>query len=154
MWAPGRPAYGGLVRIRLTDLGVAAIPLVLGLWGPGAHDAGFTVALCVALSVPLYWRRRCPLAVLLVTCAIGLAQVLIIVADGPSPRTPPGLYDLGIVIAIYSAVAYGPRLTRLLAVGGGICGAVAGTLMWLTALKAPSLLIGMTVLFAPVLVAW
>ncbi|HEY1821778.1 MAG TPA: sensor histidine kinase [Trebonia sp.] len=142
------------MRIRLTDLGVAAIPLVLGLWGPGAHDVGFTVALCVALSVPLYWRRRCPLAVLLVTCAIGLAQVLILVADGPGPRTPPGLYDLGIVIAIYSAVAYGPRLTRLLAVACGIGGTIAGSLAWLGTLATGNRLIGMSLLFAPVLLAW
>jgi signal transduction histidine kinase len=149
-----RPAYGGQVRSRLLDLGVAVIPFGLGIWGPGRPFLGWALALGVAFSVPLFWRRRHPLAVLLVTYLIGLVQVLVASQAGQALRTPPGLYDLGIVIAIYSAVAYGSRAARLVAVGGGICGAVAGTLMWLTALKGPNLLIGMTVLFAPVLVAW
>jgi hypothetical protein len=39
----GRVAYRGAVRNRLTDLGVAAIPVVFGLTGPGAHAARLTV---------------------------------------------------------------------------------------------------------------
>ncbi|HEY6497067.1 MAG TPA: histidine kinase [Trebonia sp.] len=144
------------MRIRLIDLAVAAVPFGLGLWGPDGRHLGLTLALGAAFSLPLYWRRRLPLAVLLVTCAMGLAQVLTVVHDGSgsSPRTPPGLYDLGIVIAVYSAVAYGARLTRLLAVACGIAGAVAGTMAWLGTLNTENRLIGSGVLLAPVLLAW
>ena len=40
MPAAGRVTYRGPVRNRLTDLGIAAIPVVLGLTGLGAHGAG------------------------------------------------------------------------------------------------------------------
>jgi hypothetical protein len=33
---------------------VAAIPFALGLLGPGAHGAGWSLPLSAALSVPLY----------------------------------------------------------------------------------------------------
>jgi signal transduction histidine kinase len=135
---------------------MALIPFGLGLWGPGSgrHDLGWTLALCVVFSVPLYWRRRYPLAVLIVTYIAGLAQVLVATQASFSPRPPAGFYDLAIVIAIYSAVAYGARLTRLLAVAGGIGGAVAGTLAWLSTLTTKNQLIGASMLFAPVLLAW
>lgn len=79
---------------------------------------------------------------------VGLAQVLIVTQASFSPRPPAGFYDLAIVIAIYSAVAYGARLTRLLAVAGGIGGTVAGTLAWLSTLAIKNQLIGASMLFA------
>jgi signal transduction histidine kinase len=155
MPATARRAYRGPVRSRLADLGVSVIPFGLGLWGPGgANRVGWPLILCAAFSVPLYWRRSCPLAVLLATYAVGLVQVAVVVHEGINPRTLPGFYDLGIVIAIYSAVAYGSRPARLVAVAGGIGGASAGALAWLGRLSTPNLLTGVTMLFAPVLIAW
>ena len=92
------------------DLGVAAIPLGLGLVGPGAHGLGWSLLLSAMMSVSLYWWRRAPFAVLVVCFALGLAQVTAALGHGLDSRTMPGFYDLGIIIAIYSAVAYGtPR---------------------------------------------
>jgi signal transduction histidine kinase len=143
------------VRIRLADLGIAVIPFGLGLWGPGsAARVGWVLVLCAGFSVPLYWRRRYPLAVLLVTFAVGLVQVAVVVHDGITPPTLPGFFDLGLVIAMYSAVAYGSRLTRLVAVAGGLGGATAGALAWLRDLNTRNLIAGLTLLFAPVLIAW
>ena len=143
------------MRSRLTDLGVAAIPLVLGLLGPGAHGAGWSLPLSAALSAPLYWRRRAPLAVLAVCFVVGLAQVTAALADGPIDRTLPGFYDLGIIIAIYSAVAYGTRQGQLFAVVGGIGGAVLASLVWASTVRNTWFeFLAFTFLFAPVLLAW
>jgi hypothetical protein len=54
---------------------VAAIPLGLGLLGPGAHGTGWSLLVSAMMSVSLYWRRRAAFAVLAVCFALGLAQV-------------------------------------------------------------------------------
>jgi signal transduction histidine kinase len=134
---------------------VAAIPFVLGLRGPGAHGIGWSLPLSAAMSVSLYWWRRSPLAVLAVCFALGLAQVTAALVDGPIDRTLPGLYDLGIIIAIYAAVAYGTRAARLAAVAGGLAGATLGALVWASTIRnTANELVGFCVLFAPVLLAW
>ena len=67
----------------------------------------------------------------------------------------PGLYDLGIIIAIYSAVAYGTRAARLAAVAGGAAGAAAAALVWATGVRDTwNQAFAVCVLFAPVLLAW
>ena len=143
------------MRSRLTDLGVAAIPFVLGLLGPGAHGIGWSLPLSAAMSVSLYWWRRSPFAVLAVCFVLGLAQVTAALVDGPVDRTLPGLYDLGIIIAIYAAVAYGTRAARLAAVAGGLAGATLGALVWASTIRnTANELVGFCVLFAPVLLAW
>jgi signal transduction histidine kinase len=147
--------YGGAVRIRLVDVGAAAVPLLLGLIGPGRYDIGWALPLSLAFSVPLYWGRRYPLAVLLVTFAAGLVQVTASVTGGASPVRLPGFYDIGIILAIYFAVACGTRRVGVAAVAGGIGGAVVGALVWLgPMMSTPNLVLGLSVLFAPVLLAW
>jgi signal transduction histidine kinase len=155
MSGPHRVTYGGAVRSRLTDLGVAAIPFGLGLLGPGAHGTGWGPLLSAMISVSLYWRRRSPFAVLAVCFALGLTQVTAALVGGLSSRTLPGFYDLGIIIAIYSAVAYGTRAARLVAVTGGIGGATLGALVWASTVRNSwNEAVAFCVLFAPVLLAW
>ena len=113
----GRPGYGGAVRVRLVDFGAAAIPFLLGLLGPGRFDIGWALPLSLAFSVPLYWGRRYPLPVLLVTFAAGLIQVTAAVTGAESPARLPGLYDIGIILAMYFAVSYGTRRVRLIGRG-------------------------------------
>ncbi len=86
MPGPRRVTYGGAVHSRLTDLGVAAIPLVLGAVGPGAHGAGWSLPLSAAMSVALYWRRRFPLPVLLACFLLGLTQLTAALAGGVIDR--------------------------------------------------------------------
>lgn len=139
-------AYGGAVRSRLADLGVVAIPLALGLFGPGAHGAGWSLPLSAAISVSLYWRRRCPFGVLVASFVVGLIELA---------AALPGFYDLGIIIAIYSAVAYGTRPARLVAVAGGIAGATIAALVWASSVKdAGNEVLAISALFAPVMLAW
>lgn len=137
------------------DLGVAAIPLGLGLLGPGAQGTGWSLLLSAMMSVSLYWWRRAPFAVLAVCFAVGLAQVIAALGHGLDSRTMPGFYDLGIIIAIYSAVAYGTRAVRLAAVAGGIGGATVGGLVWASVIRNTwNETLAFCVLFAPVLLAW
>jgi len=143
------------VHSRLTDLGVAAIPFALGLAGLGPSNAGWSVPLGAGLGAALYWRRRAPVAVLAACFTIGLLQLAVAVIEGPRPRMLPGLYDVGIIIAIYSAVAYGSRAARLIAVAGGTAGAAAADLVWVSdVLDAWNKTLASFVLFAPVLLAW
>jgi signal transduction histidine kinase len=140
--------YRGAVRTRLVDLGVAAIPLVLGLVGPGRHDPGWTLSLSAAFGVPLYWRRGHPLPVLLATFAVGFIQL----AD---PGRLLGFYDFGIIIAIYSAVSYGSWWVKLVAVAGGIGGAIAAALVWLgPRMSTQNMMLVLSVLLTLVLLAW
>ena len=137
------------------DFGAAAIPFLLGLLGPGRFDIGWALPLSLAFSVPLYWGRRYPLPVLLVTFAAGLIQVTAAVTGAESPARLPGLYDIGIILAMYFAVSYGTRRVRLIAVAGGISGAAVGALVWLGPMMSTSnLVFGLSALFAPVLLAW
>ncbi len=147
--------YGVAVRNRLVDLGVAAVPFLLGLLGSVRNHVDWSLPLCFAFSVPLYWRRRYPLAVLAVTFAAGLVQVTAAAAGPMNAITRPDFYDLGIIIAIYSAVAYGTRWTRVLAVVAGTAGAATGAMLWLgPRMSTSNLAVGLGALFAPVLLAW
>lgn len=137
------------------DLGAVAIPLGVGLLSRAGYQSGWSPAFLAVFSVPLYWGRRYPLAVLLVVFTAGLVQVTAAALSGQGAVTLVGLYDLGIILAIYFAVSYGQRLTRVLAVAGGLAGAAAGAAVWLgPRMSTPNMTLGLGLLFAPVLLAW
>ncbi|MGH3170261.1 MAG: sensor histidine kinase [Trebonia sp.] len=140
---------------RLTDLGVALIPFVLGLADPGAHGGGWSLPLSAAIGVSLYWRRRFPFAVLAACFALGLIQLAAALTGGVNGRALPGFYDLGIIIAIYSAVAYGTRTARLAAVAGGMSGAAIAVAVWASNVQnTENEIVAISALFAPVMLAW
>ena len=78
------------MRVRLVDLGAAAIPFSLGLLGPDRFDVGWALPFSLAVSVPRYWGRRSPLQVLLATFAAGLSRVTASVTGAGSPARLPG----------------------------------------------------------------
>ena len=130
---------------------MAAIPFGLGLLGPGPHGMDWSLPFGAALGAALYWRHRFPFLVLLASFALGLMQLVIALAE----NVLPGFYDIGIIIAIYSAVAYGTRAARVVAVAGGISGAAAATLVWVrSVMDMPNQALAVSVLLAPVLLAW
>ena len=134
---------------------MAVIPFGLGLVGPGAHGTVLSLALGAAISVPLYWRRRSPFGVLVVCFVLGAAQLTAALVGGVNGRTLPGFYDLAIIIAIYSAVAYGTRAARLVAVIGGNGGAAIAALVWASTVKnTANEAAALFALFAPVTLAW
>ena len=146
--------YRCAVRIRPVDLGVAVIPLGVGLLSRAGYHAEWSLAFMAVFSVPLYWGRRYPLAVLVVVFAAGLVQVTAAALSGVGRVRLVGLYDVGIILAIYLAVSYGERWTRTFAVAGGIAGAAAGATVWLgPKMSTPNVTLGLCVLFAPVLLA-
>jgi signal transduction histidine kinase len=134
---------------------VAVIPFMLALIGPGSYDPAWSLPLGAGIGAALYWRRRTPAVTLPACFALGLVQLAVAVSGHPRPHVLPGLYDVGIMIAIYSAVAYGSRATRLAAVAGGGAGAAAAALVWASDVQDPwNQAFAVCVLFAPVLLAW
>jgi signal transduction histidine kinase len=155
MPGPRWVTYGGAVHNRLTDLGVTAVTFGLGLVGPGTHNTDWSLPLGAAIGTALYWRRRSPFGVLVICFVLGLVQLGAALAGGLDGPALPGFYDLGIIVAIYSAVAYGTRTTTLLAVTGGLSGAAAATLVWArTVHNTENAVLAISALFAPVLLAW
>lgn len=101
-------------RLRVTrgDAVLALGLLVLGqveLWAIGwqAGSKLFTVPALLAMTVPLAWRRRAPLAVLGVPFAVLLVEALVVVlADASLPRPTSAAMLAGWVIAVYSTGAH------------------------------------------------
>jgi signal transduction histidine kinase len=112
---------------------VAVGLLLLRVLSPRADLEDFLFVFLV--NVPLLVRRRFPRGCFLVIFAVGLAQMLL--------RIPIGLYDAGLLFALYSAVGYTGRRFGLLALGVGGVAVVVGALTdwWLYVdrqLAAPS----------------
>jgi signal transduction histidine kinase len=110
------------------DAGVAAVVAVVTLASvavtdgnePGVHLTGWGVALLVAQFVPLVWRRRAPLAVLVVVAVAAMAYG---VAELPDPAIM-----FAPALALYTVAAYRPRpVSVLVAVVGALLG--VGTLV-------------------------
>jgi signal transduction histidine kinase len=84
----------------------------------GVHLTGLGVALLVAQFVPLVWRRRAPLAVLLV---VTVASVAYGVAELPDPAAM-----FAFALAFYTVAAYEPRSVSVpCAVAAAVVGAAA-----------------------------
>jgi signal transduction histidine kinase len=112
---------------------VAVGLLLLRVLSPRADLEDFVFVFLV--NVPLLVRRRFPRGCLFVIFAIALVQMLL--------RIPIGLYDAGLLFALYSAVGYTGRRFGLLALGVGGVAVVVGALTdwWLYVdrqLAAPS----------------
>jgi signal transduction histidine kinase len=101
-------------RLRVTrgDAILALGLLVLGqveLWvfGTQAGSKLLTVPALVAMTVPLAWRRRAPLAVLSVPFTVLLVEALAApLADASLPRPTSAAMLAGWVIAVYSTGAH------------------------------------------------
>ncbi len=83
----------------------------------GLRLTGFGIALLVAQFVPLVWRRRFPVAVLVIVAGAGLVYGAAKLPD-PAAMFAPAL-------AIYTVAAYEPRRVSLAAAAGVV---LAGTL--------------------------
>lgn len=91
-------------------VGAAAVMIVGTLLDrkPGEHRLTlFAAALLVAEAAPLLWRRRAPVVVLVIT---GIAAGAYGIAPYPDP-----LLHLGVLVALYTVVAYCDRPTAYVA---------------------------------------
>ncbi|WP_151525787.1 sensor histidine kinase [Serinicoccus kebangsaanensis] len=100
---------------------VAVLLFLLLVTGVGAGTLPLTLV-SLLLVVPLLWRRSHPLPVALVIAAGCLIQVLLV--DSPVPA------NVAVLIAVYSAAAFGNRTTSRLVLGLGLAGALIAALDW------------------------
>jgi signal transduction histidine kinase len=108
-WITGRP--------RLTDGLVVTFTLFFGTAGLiGSHIRGnsawFGIVLLVVEVLPLWWRRRFPLAVLAVVASAEVARWALHLSNEPS--------GVGLVFAVYAVSVYGRSRDRLLVAGAAI----------------------------------
>jgi signal transduction histidine kinase len=101
-----------LVAIALLVLTVVQV----GLGEPPAGSRGAALLFAPAVTLPLAWRRRVPLAALAVIAAAVVAQSLV-----AAPPVSFGTF-LALMLAIYSVAAHGGRREAL---AGAAIGAVA-----------------------------
>ncbi|MCG5214379.1 histidine kinase [Streptosporangium soli] len=106
------------------DAGLAVLVLVVQLWPFFSRESPFAspwhwwgYAVVIAAAVPLIWRRRAPVTVLLATLsATALYDVVDEVADQP--------IWYGGLMALYTVAAYSARWPRVImlvsAIGGGL----------------------------------
>ncbi|MGI8613329.1 MAG: sensor histidine kinase [Nocardioidaceae bacterium] len=117
-WPAGAPVPLGLLVVGLVEVWTS-----VRLGGIGTAAATPRLALSVTVTVvtlALWERRRHPVAVAGVICAVLAVQVL---AIAPQVSLLAGL--LPMLIAVYTAAAYGPRPWRVAALVGAL--AVQGT---------------------------
>ena len=88
------------VRSLLFDLAVCASVLILSL--PYGHRGHLLFG--ILMAVALGWRRRWPLAVMLVVSGLALGHLVVL--GKPDPTS----FDVAVLIAMYSVVKYAPRL--------------------------------------------
>jgi signal transduction histidine kinase len=123
-WLRARPLVAdGLLAGLLT---VVSLVTLASIWSECDGDCdswGVAVAVVLATTVPLVWRRRHPLAVSLVT---GMATAAYGVAHYPDLAMP---IAIGGVVGMYSVAAWGSRRAALLA--GGVAVVVGVVVMTL-----------------------
>jgi signal transduction histidine kinase len=107
---------GGRRRIWSVLFDLMVCGWVLALAAPSVYDARVVdhrVALFgVAMGAAVFFRRRWPLAVMVVVSALALLHLVVFGAPDPLP------FDLAVLIAMYSVVKYAPRMWHAYVAGG------------------------------------
>ncbi|MBM0278334.1 sensor histidine kinase, partial [Micromonospora tarensis] len=119
----GRPLRGVAFDVAVSAL-VAPLSLVAAVNQPG----GWAAALVgVGMAVALLFRRTHPSAVTVAVAALALVQVI--------AEWGPLVYDVAVLIALYSVVKYGERLRD-----GVLAGAAAAVGVLLAAAQTPNVI--------------
>ncbi|WFE54062.1 sensor histidine kinase [Micromonospora sp. WMMD1155] len=123
-----RTLFGRPLRGVAFDVAVAALVVLVSLASavnqPGQWAA---TAVGVGMAVALLFRRTHPRAVTVVVAALALVQVI--------AEWGPLVYDVAVLIALYSVVKYGERLRD-----GVLAGAVAAVGVLLAAAQTPGVI--------------
>ncbi|GKQ37278.1 sensor histidine kinase [Streptomyces sp. A012304] len=77
-----------------------------------------TLLLCLVIAL----RRRMPEKMLLLACAVGLAQLVLNISTGPA--------DFALLVIVYTVAATGARWASRLALGMGLSAATVAQLRW------------------------
>ncbi|MBQ0981540.1 MULTISPECIES: sensor histidine kinase [unclassified Micromonospora] len=120
-----RTMFGRPLRGVAFDVAVSALVALVSLTAAVNQPGGWAATLVgVAMAAALVLRRTHPSAVTVVVAALALVQV--IAGWGPL------VYDIAVLIALYSVVKYGERLRD-----GVVAGAVAAVGVLLAAAQTP-----------------
>ncbi|MEU4555609.1 histidine kinase [Micromonospora violae] len=121
-----RTLFGRPLRSVAFDVAVAGLVAPLSLAAAVSQPGGWAASLVgVGMAVALLFRRTHPVAVTVAVAALALIQVV--------ARWGPLIYDVAVLIALYSVVKYGRRLRD-----GVLAGGVAAVGVLLAAAQAPS----------------
>ncbi|MGW0613385.1 sensor histidine kinase [Streptomyces sp. NPDC002788] len=99
-------------------LGISMVGGASGEFGPPAAAVPLTVLLCLVVAL----RRRMPEKMLLLTAAVGVAQLITDVEMGPA--------DFAMLVIVYTVAAEGARWASRFALGAGLCAAPLAHLRW------------------------
>ncbi|MEV4120271.1 histidine kinase [Micromonospora sp. NPDC049645] len=123
-----RTLFGRPLRGVAFDVAVAAVVVLVSLAAAVNQPGGWAAtAVGVAMAVALLFRRTHPGAVTVAVAALALIQVV--------ARWGPLIYDVAVLIALYSIVKYGRRLRD-----GVLAGVVAAVGVLLAAAQTPNVI--------------
>jgi signal transduction histidine kinase len=123
-----RTLFGRPLRGVAFDVAVAALVVLVSVASAVAQPGGWAATLVgVAMAVALLFRRTHPSAVTVVVAVLALVQVV--------AEWGPLVYDVAVLIALYSVVKYGERLRD-----GVLAGAVAAVGVLLAAAQTPGVI--------------
>jgi signal transduction histidine kinase len=115
---PPRVADGVVVAVLLV-LGLLNLPEALAATAGGPPVAALLVALQVLQAVPLWWRRRWPVAVLAAVLAGAVIRIAVL-------HVGPSVSALGLLLAVYSVAVYGKPVRRVVVGALGLAVALVG----------------------------
>ncbi|MEU7677966.1 sensor histidine kinase [Micromonospora taraxaci] len=123
-----RTLFGRPLRGVAFDVAVAALVVLVSVASAVNQPGGWAATLVgVGMAVALLFRRTHPSAVTVVVAALALVQVV--------AEWGPLVYDVAVLIALYSVVKYGERLRD-----GVLAGAVAAVGVLLAAAQTPGVI--------------
>ncbi|SCF15371.1 sensor histidine kinase [Micromonospora chokoriensis] len=123
-----RTLFGRPLRGVAFDVAVAALVVLVSVASAVAQPGGWAATLVgVGMAVALLFRRTHPRPVTVVVAALALVQVV--------AEWGPLVYDVAVLIALYSMVKYGERLRD-----GVLAGAVAAVGVLLATAQTPGVI--------------
>ncbi|MFI6236655.1 sensor histidine kinase [Micromonospora sp. NPDC050784] len=123
-----RTLFGRPLRGVAFDVAVAALVVLVSLAAAVNQPGGWAAtAVGLGMSVALLFRRTHPSAVTVAVAVLALVQVI--------ARWGPLIYDVAVLIALYSVVKYGRRLRD-----GVLAGVVAAVGVLLAAAQTPNVI--------------
>ncbi|WP_196926744.1 sensor histidine kinase [Micromonospora ureilytica] len=123
-----RTLFGRPLRGVAFDVAVAALVALVSLTAAVSQPGGWAATLVgVGMAVALLFRRTHPSVVTVAVAALALIQVI--------AEWGPLVYDVAVLIALYSVVKYGERLRD-----GVLAGAVAAVGVLLAAAQTPNVI--------------
>jgi signal transduction histidine kinase len=134
---------------RLVDGLLALLMAALGVGSAFGRDRWVLVALLLvlAMTIPVVFRRRNPVAAFSVAVAAGAVQLAVL--PGPSGA------DLAIPVLLYTLAAYRPRRISLAGLAVCLVGSIVGVLVWTNGLDLYRKIAVALVLFCgTALIAW